>query len=65
MGYVFQTAKLGNWINCDYFPGKSKEEMITQKSFSKAFDSLVEICEKRSNSDWMKDDDIAFILLGW
>jgi len=30
VGYVFETAKLGNWINCDYFPGKTKERLITQ-----------------------------------
>lgn len=30
MGYVFSTANLGGWINCDYFPRRSNEELITQ-----------------------------------
>ncbi|BDS13595.1 OmpA family protein [Aureispira anguillae] len=30
VGYVFQTANLGNWINCDYFPSRTKEALICQ-----------------------------------
>lgn len=30
-GYVFKTANLGNWINCDYFPGRTNETLITQR----------------------------------
>lgn len=41
------------------------EEIITGQSYSKAFETLVNICEKRAESEWIKDDDIAFILIGW
>ncbi len=30
VGYVFKTANLGNWINCDYFPGKTTAPLVTQ-----------------------------------
>lgn len=31
LGYVFQTANLGSWINCDYFPSKTDAPLITQR----------------------------------
>ena len=30
-GYVFQTEKIGQWINCDYFSRFPQEEMITER----------------------------------
>ena len=30
-GYVFETANLGRWINCDYFPSRTNEPLITQR----------------------------------
>lgn len=41
------------------------EELTKGRSFNNAFDALVESCQNRSDGNWFKDDDIAFIYISW
>ncbi len=37
--------------------------LATSGAFEKSFDNIVQKCLNRKNTDWIKDDDIAFVLL--
>ncbi len=62
-GYTCLVGTDGLFDNLSH---KEITDIVLGKSLSRSFDALSDFCESRyEGNQWKKDDDLAFILVGW